>query len=112
MIKNKFLSLLGLCQKAGKMISGSMQCESAIRSGKAYLVIISEEASKSTVDDFTRLCSDRDIPYVITGTKAELGDAIGKYNRTLLAVSDPAFKEMIVKEIRKSSTGVTSNGKN
>lgn len=97
-IKNKFLSLLGLCQKAGKMISGSMQCESAIRSGKAYLVIISEEASEATKDEFTHLCTSRDIPLIIIGSKDELGSAIGKYSRTLLAVTDPAFKELLLKE--------------
>ncbi len=105
LINDKFLSLLGLCQKAGKMISGSMQCESAIRSGKAYLVIISEEASEATKDEFTHLCTSRDLPFIIAGGKDELGSAIGKYSRTLLAVSDSAFKDMLLKEYREIQHG-------
>ncbi len=105
LINDKFLSLLGLCQKAGKMISGSMQCESAIRSSKASLVIISEEASEATKDEFTHLCISRDIPYIITGGKDQLGGAIGKYSRTLLAVSDSIFKEMLLKEYKEIQHG-------
>ncbi|NLB23665.1 MAG: 50S ribosomal protein L7ae [Clostridium sp.] len=105
LINDKFLSLLGLCQKARKMVSGSMQCESTIRSGKAYLVIISEEASEATKDEFTHLCTSRDVPFIIFGGKDQLGGAIGKYSRTLLAVTDSAFKEMLLNEYREIQHG-------
>ena len=105
LINDKFLSLLGLCQKAGKMISGSMQCESAVRSGKVHLLIISEEASEATIDEFTHLCTNRNIPLIITGDKDELGSAIGKHSRTLLAVSDPVFKKLLLKEYQEIQHG-------
>ena len=111
MIKDKLLSHLGLCQKAGKLVSGSMQTENAIRSGKACLVIISEEASAATMDTFSGLCNGRNVPMIVTGGKEEIGRAIGKFSRTALAVLDPAFKEMLLKEYDKSGTGVKDYGK-
>ncbi|MGI6527277.1 MAG: L7Ae/L30e/S12e/Gadd45 family ribosomal protein [Caldicoprobacterales bacterium] len=111
-ISEKFLSLLGLCQKAGKLVSGTMQCESAIRSGKASLVILSEEASDATREKFVHLCNNQNINIIIFGTKYQLGGAIGKGSRTLLAVIDESFCKMIWKGYQNSSTGVTVNGKN
>lgn len=96
-ISEKFLSLLGLCQKAGKLVSGTMQCEGAIRSEKAFLVIMSEEASDATQEKFMHLCNSREIDIIVTGTRYQLGGAIGKESRTLLAVIDEAFHKMLLK---------------
>ena len=43
--RKKVLNLLGLATRAGKTASGEFMTEKAIKSGKAYLVIVSEEAS-------------------------------------------------------------------
>mgnify|MGYP000583513503 CR=1 FL=1 len=104
-ISDKFLSLLGLCQKAGKLASGSVQCENAIKSGKASLVIISEEASESTVKEFSHLCLSKNVDYITVGTKDQLGGAIGKESRTILAVLDKAFAEMLLKKYNEIRHG-------
>ena len=44
----KILNLLGLATKAGKIASGEFAAEKAVKSGKAHLVIVSEEASDNT----------------------------------------------------------------
>lgn len=46
--RKKVLNLLGLATRAGKTASGEFMTEKAIKSGKAYLVIVSEEASDNT----------------------------------------------------------------
>ena len=112
MIRGKFFSLLGLCQKAGKMLSGAVQCEDAIRSGKASLVIISREVSKGTMEKFSYLCKKRNTDYILIGTKEELGGAIGKGKRTILAVTDKAFKELLLNEYQEIRHGGDDNGKN
>ena len=53
MKQNKLLSLIGIAMKAGKLVSGEFSTETAIKSGKAYLVIITGDASKNTVKKFT-----------------------------------------------------------
>ncbi|HHU49144.1 MAG TPA: 50S ribosomal protein L7ae [Clostridiales bacterium] len=94
------------------MVSGTAQCESAIRSGKACLVILSEEASDATVEKFTYLCKMRNINAIVIGTKQELGGAIGKGSRTLLAITDEAFKELLFEEYLKIQHGGDDDGKN
>ena len=41
---NKVLSLIGLSTKAGKIVSGEFSTEKAVKTGKAWLVIVSAEA--------------------------------------------------------------------
>ena len=54
--RKKVLNLLGLATRAGKTASGEFMTEKAIKSGKAYLVIVSEEASDNTKKMFENQC--------------------------------------------------------
>ena len=38
--------MLGLAMKAGKVVSGEFATDKSVKSGKAWLVIVSEDASK------------------------------------------------------------------
>jgi ribosomal protein L7Ae-like RNA K-turn-binding protein len=96
-IIEKFFSLLGLCQKAGKLVSGSMLCENTIRSGKAQLIIISHEASEATMERFLGLSQRYKVELLVVGTQEQLGRSIGKHNRTVLAILDSGFKDMLLK---------------
>ena len=55
--RKKVLNLLGLATRAGKTASGEFMTEKAIKSGKAYLVIVSEEASDNTKKMFENSCA-------------------------------------------------------
>ena len=67
---NKFLQLLGLAMRAGKVVSGEELVIREIRSGKAQLVILAEDAAKKTrkkrsvtnVNLTTFLCCDSGYP--------------------------------------------------
>ena len=48
MKQNRVLSLVGLATKAGKTVSGEFSTEKAVKTGTAYLVIVSVEASDNT----------------------------------------------------------------
>ncbi|NLK20804.1 MAG: 50S ribosomal protein L7ae [Epulopiscium sp.] len=80
--------MLGLCQKARKLLSGEYQCEQAIKSEEAKLVIVAEDASANTKKLFKDKCNYRNIPLYEFGTKKRLGKAIGKEERASLAVTD------------------------
>ena len=56
MKKDSVLSLAGLAKKAGKIAAGEFQTENAVKSGKASLVIVSEEASENTKKKFRNMC--------------------------------------------------------
>ena len=48
--KQRVLGMLGMAQRAGKVISGAEGVASALTSGKAELLIISRDISRNTLD--------------------------------------------------------------
>lgn len=96
---NRVFSLLGLATKAGKVVSGEFSTEKAIKSGKAFLVIVAEDASANTKKGFSDSCSYYQVPIAIYGTKEELGHGIGKQMRASVAVIDENFGREIAKKI-------------
>lgn len=97
--KNRVLGLLGLAEKAGKVQSGEFSTEKAVKSGRAFLCLVSEEASENTKKLFRNMCTYYEVPYYEFGSKDELGHATGKAMRASLAVVDPGFSEAIRKQI-------------
>ena len=43
--KQKILNMIGLAQKAGKVASGEFSTEKAVKTGKAYTVIVADDSS-------------------------------------------------------------------
>ena len=97
--RNKFFGLLGLATKAGKVQSGEFSTEKAVKSGRAFLVIVSEDASDNTKKMFRNMCTYYKVPYYEFGCREELGAAMGKQMRVSLAVTDPGFSSAIVKQL-------------
>ena len=94
---DRLLSLLGIAQKAGKIESGSFLCEKAVKSRKARIVVLAEDAQKNTVSTITNKCTYYHIPYGFYGSKEALGHAIGKGERSCVAVTDQGFADGIAK---------------
>lgn len=97
MNRNKILGLLGLAEKAGKVRSGEFSTEKAVKSGKAGLVIVSEESSDNTKKMFRNMCTYYKVPYFEFGNKEELGHILGKQMRASLAVIDENFSNALLK---------------
>lgn len=91
----RIYSFLGLATKAGKIISGEGSCEKAIKSGRIYLVVVTEDASDNTKKKFNNMCSYRNIEIRCFGEKDKLGRCIGKKIRSVIAVADNGFAEHI-----------------
>lgn len=89
---DRLYNAIGLCQRAGKAQSGAFAAEQAIRNGKAKLVLLEESASDATKEHYARMCGSRGIPLRFVET---VGRAIGKDARIVMAVTDPAFVQMI-----------------
>lgn len=97
--RNKVFGLLGLATKAGKVQSGEFSTEKSVKSGKARLVIVSDESSENTKKMFRNMCTYYEVPYFEFGGKEELGRAVGKRMRASLAVLDQGFSEAIEKQL-------------
>lgn len=99
---NKIYSMLGLAMKAGKVVSGEFSTDKSVKSGKAWLVIVSEDASDNTKKMFSDMCKFYHVPRYFYGTKEELGHAMGKAMRSSLAITDENFAKSIIKHLEQS----------
>ena len=97
--RNKFFGLLGLATKAGKVQSGEFSTEKAVKSGRAFLVIVSEDASDNTKKMFRNMCTYYKVPYFEFGGREERGAAMGKQMRVSLAVLDEGFSNALRKQM-------------
>lgn len=95
MQENKIFSMLSLCQRAGKLYSGGFTCEKAIKSRKAFITIVSNDASDNTKKEFNDMCNHFRVKMYYFGTKETLGKYIGKSDRTVLCVGDINFSKKI-----------------
>lgn len=96
-MNNRFLSMLGLCQKAGRLKSGEFSTEAAVKGGEAWLVILAGDASDNSKKKFKDMCSFYEVTCMEYGTKEVLAGAIGKGERSSLAVCDEGFCKSLIK---------------
>ena len=111
---NKVYSLLGLAVRSRNLVSGSFATEKAVKSGKAVMVIVSEDASKNTEKMFRNMCNFYHVPLFRFGRKEELGHAMVKDMRTSLALTDEGFARTIRKHLEaiEQEDGGSEHGKN
>lgn len=98
-INEKIYQLIGMAQRAGKLGSGSYAVEECIRRKNAKLVIISEEASANTQKKFSDICKHGNVNMIVMGSKEDLGKSVGKPERTVLAITDIGFKDIILRAL-------------
>lgn len=100
MSQNKpMLSLLGLATKSGNVASGEFSTEKAVKSKKAFLVIVADDASDNTKKMFTNMCTFYKVPIYFCEDKEILGHAMGKQTRASLAILDEGFSKAIMKKL-------------
>ena len=88
------LSALGLCMRAGRLVSGEQAVLQAIRRGGACLVLVDEAASENTRKMFKDSCAYYEVA-LLTAPADSLGFAIGKPGRMTVAVTDEGFARRI-----------------
>jgi ribosomal protein L7Ae-like RNA K-turn-binding protein len=102
--QNKVLSLVGLATKAGKTVSGEFCTEKEVKTGRAALVIVADDASANTKKKFQNMCDFYEVPIYFYEDKDALGHAMGKEFRASLAVLDEGFAKGIIKQLKIEKT--------
>ena len=114
-MKQKALSYIGLATKAGKTASGEFSTEQAVKTGKAYLVVVAEDASENTRKKFRDCCAWHHVPICIFATKNELGASTGKTMRASLALLDEGLAKAVLKlglpQTERNEEAIESKGK-
>jgi len=81
-------NLLGLCRRAGKVISGETAVQNAFLKNEVRLLILAADASKRSQEKFIQLAKENNVPAFCYSSKNELGFLLGKAPRTAVAVID------------------------
>ena len=67
---DRVLSMLGIAAKAGSVASGEFSTEKAVKEGRAYLVIVAQDASDNTKKMFRNMTDFYQVPmYEIFGQR-------------------------------------------
>lgn len=56
MKNNKVLSLIGLATKAGKTVSGEFSTEKSVKTGKGFLALVADDASRKHKKEISGIC--------------------------------------------------------
>ena len=104
----KCLSMLGLAQKAGRVVSGEFAVEHAVKAYKAYLILVAEDASENTRRNMENMAVYYETPLIFCATKEALGRCIGKEYRSMAAVTEQGFAESLIKKM--SAAGLQIRG--
>nr|WP_315988159.1 ribosomal L7Ae/L30e/S12e/Gadd45 family protein [Desulforamulus aquiferis] len=96
------MHLLGLCQRAGKAVSGDFAVRANLSKGKAKVMIIATDTSEKIQREYIQLGKANNVPTILALTKQELGLALGKSSRAAVVVLDKNFAQGIVKLLDRS----------
>lgn len=92
---NKGLNLLGLAQRAGKLVSGEQTVLKNIRQKQATLVLVCSDASDNTKKNISDKCRFYNVTYKEAFSSEELSHALGK-KRSVCALLDDGFTKRMV----------------
>ncbi|RLK62443.1 hypothetical protein D3H64_09710 [Atopobacter sp. AH10] len=92
----KYLQLMGLAQRAGKLLSGTEGVMKALRSGQVRLVIAAEDLSESARRNLEAKCQQANVAFMQLATSEEISQALGK-KRSVLALTDQGFAKSFLK---------------
>ena len=96
--------MIGIAAKSGNVVSGEFSTEKAVKTGKAWLVIVSEEASDNTRKKFSNMTEFYEVPMYAFGTKEELGHCIGKEFRASLAIVNEGLAHSVEDKLKQTIT--------
>ena len=92
------LSLLGIAQRSGNVISGSDTLIKTLRNGDGELLIIAADCARNNREKLVHLAEREQIDYCFTATATELGDAIGKNRRVAVLIMDRGWQGPFVND--------------
>ena len=96
-IEQNLIFALGLAQKAGKTASGDFAVRGAIKKGKVKLLLLATDAAVNSKIELVYMCQDHHVKLIEVLDRQRLGLAIGKAQRTAVAIIDNNFVKMIMK---------------
>lgn len=92
---DRILSFIGLAKRANMVLSGEEKVLSAIKNGKAHLIILSGDASDRTLKTIKDKCDFYNKNLIIFSDRFSLGKFTKNQYAVTLAVTDKNFADRI-----------------
>lgn len=99
MNEKSIYTFLGLCHRAGAMLSGGDQLMDGLKNKKGKLLLIAEDTSPRTAKELAAVAERTNTPCRVFGKKEELGQALGKGQRSALLILDSGFAKAVAKKL-------------
>lgn len=93
----KFWGMLSLAMRAGKVVAGEEKVTEIVRSGKAFLLILAEDAGSNTAKKVKDMAAYRNLLVLRPGDRDEIGRTIGRKFAVVLAIIDQGFAEQLIR---------------
>ena len=101
---DKALNFLGLCKKAGKLLTGEDGVSGAARSGEAVLIMTASDTASNTMKKALNLSEWNDTPHVqLPWDKDTLGELLDKRVCAILALTDMGLATAFAKKLSEQN---------
>ncbi len=91
--QQKMISLLTICRKAGKLLTGFDAVKEQVMSKKVSAVLVTSDASPKTVKEIGFFCGKAEIPVIsIEAETSDMHYAIGR-KTAVMGVTDEGFSK-------------------
>lgn len=95
-MNDRFLGFLGLCKRAGRLLSGADTVTKAVREGKAVLVLLASDLSDNSAKGVIKAADEHGVRLCrLNYPKDELSCALGKHCG-IIGVTDRGFADKIL----------------
>ncbi len=98
--RQKVINLLGLAQRAGKLISGTETILDELKRKRVKAVIMANDIQDNTAEKVNLATKKDNIPLITAFSAAEISHAIGK-KRKVLGLTDVGFAKTLIKKINE-----------
>ncbi|MEG0771216.1 MAG: hypothetical protein RR436_04890 [Clostridia bacterium] len=94
-MNDKFLLMLGIAKKAGKLTVG-LEALEAFRFGRRpAMIIIASDTAKNSIKKVTAQMDGKLEPTIVTYTKAELGNAVSFAEAGIIGITDKGIAKAL-----------------
>ena len=109
-MSEKIYSFIGLARKAGALALGEELTERVVKSRKAYLVIVTQDAADNTLKKIETALFGSETPMIRFGNKENLGKVLGKELISVIGVTNKQFSDRINVMIEQTNNYNTAHG--
>ena len=98
--RQKALNLIGLSQKAGKLVSGFEIVSIGVKARKVKLIILAHDTQADTTAKISKIGKQNNVPVITEFNSSEISQAIGK-KRKVLGITDAGFGKAMLQKIKE-----------